>query len=199
VGSIIDHGFNKELAIMSDDAGQFNVFLHALCWVHAERLVHKLIGYTDHNKTVLEQTRKAIWQLYRDLKDYQLNPDNATKSKLEKQFDELFTRKTGFATLDNTLKRIYKNKLELLLVLERPDIPLHNNLSESDIREYVKRRKVSGSTRSDTGKKCRDTFTSLKKTCRKLGISFWKYLDDRVRKKNQIPRLADIMKLRMAE
>ncbi|MCP3940569.1 MAG: hypothetical protein GY710_03695 [Desulfobacteraceae bacterium] len=46
VGSIINHGYNKNMAIISDDAGQFNVFLHGLCWVHAERTVHKLIGFT---------------------------------------------------------------------------------------------------------------------------------------------------------
>jgi len=198
VGSIIHHGFNTDLAIISDDAGQFNVFLHGLCWVHAERLVHKLIGYTDQHKKLLEQIRASIWQLYRDLKDYRLNPDEATKLALEERFDELFTTKTGFVTLDQTLARIHKNKSELLLVLERPDIPLHNNLSENDIREYVKRRKISGSTRSDGGKRCRDTFTSLKKTCRKLGIPFWKYLDDRIRKKYKIPPLAQVMKLKIA-
>jgi hypothetical protein len=95
--------------------------------------------------------------------------------------------------LDNALKRIQQNKSELLLVLERPDIPLHNNLSERDIREYVKRRKVSGSTRSENGRLCRDSFTSLKKTCRKLGISFWQYLLDRIENKGKIAPLADVM------
>ena len=115
------------------------------------------------------------------------------KLKLETRFDHIFTRKTGFASLDIALKRIYQNKSELLLVLNRPDVPLHNNLSERDIREYVKRRKISGSTRSDIGKKCRDTFTSLKKTCRKLGISFWQYLIDRIEYQNKYPPLAEIM------
>ncbi|WP_434623722.1 hypothetical protein [Azospirillum sp. B2RO_4] len=32
--------------ILSDDAGQFDVGLHALCRVHAERLVHKLDTFT---------------------------------------------------------------------------------------------------------------------------------------------------------
>ena len=95
------------------------------------------------------------------------------------------------------LNRIFQNKSELLLVLSRPDIPLHNNLSERDIREYVKKRKISGSTRSDVGKRCRDTFTSLKKTCRKLGISFWKYLIDRVEYQNKYPPLAEIMESQM--
>jgi hypothetical protein len=85
------------------------------------------------------------------------------------------------------------------LVLDRPDIPLHNNLSENDIREYVKRRKISGSTRSDAGKMCRDSFTSLKKTCRKLGISFWDYLTDRIHRKKKIPPLWEILALKMNE
>jgi CheY-like chemotaxis protein len=57
---------------------------------------------------------------------------------------------------------------------------LHTNGSETDIRDYVKKRKVSGGTRSDEGRRCRDTFASLKKTCRKLGISFWHFLMDRL-------------------
>ena len=65
-------------------------------------------------------------------------------------------------------------------MLNRPDIPLHTNGSETDIRDYVKKRKVSGGTRSDAGRQCRDTFASLKKTCRKLDISFWHYLTDRL-------------------
>ncbi len=164
-----------------------------------KRTVLKLTGFTDQHKKALEEIRADIWQLYHELKDYRANPDKAAKLRLEGRFDELFSRKTGFISLDKTLKRIHKNKSELLVVLERLDIPLHNNLSEGDIREYVKRRKISGSTRSDTGKQCRDTFTSLKKTCRKLGIPFWKYLDDRICKKNKIPPLAEVMKLKMAE
>ncbi len=88
--------------------------------------------------------------------------------------------------------KTYRN--ELLLVLEHPHIPLHNNQSESDIREYVKKRKISGSTRSDEGRRSRDTFTSLKKACRKLGISFWGFLMDRNYHQNQIHALSDIMK-----
>lgn len=199
IGSLIHYGFNKNIAIISDDAGQFNVFLHGLCWVHAERTIHKLIGHTENHQTILNKIRGDIWQLYRDLKIYRLNPDDWQKLKLEKRFDHLFTQKTGFASLDLALKRIYNNKSELLLVLNRPDIPLHNNLSENDIREYVKKRKISGSTRSDTGKKCRDTFISIKKTCRKLGISFWQYLDDRISQKNKILPLAELIELKVIE
>ena len=96
--------------------------------------------------------------------------------------------------LNLALKRLYDNKTELLLVLERPDIALHNNLSENDIRDYVKKRKISATTRSDAGRQARDTFLSLKKTCQKLGISFWQYLQDRISHQNNIPPLPELIR-----
>ena len=81
----------------------------------------------------------------------------------------------------------------LLLVLDDPSLPLHNNLSESQIREHVKRRKISGGTRSELGRQCRDTFASHKKTCRQHGLSFWDYLKDRINGSGLFPRLADVV------
>ena len=195
VGSILQNGFNTDLVIVSDDAGQFDVFQHALCWIHAERAVNKLIGFHEEHRKALEDIRTQIWDFYADLKRYKQSPGQRKKKKLEAGFDTIFTTKTCFQTLNKTLKSIHNNKAELLLVLDRPDIPLHNNESERDIREYVKRRKISGSTRSDLGRRCRDTFTSLKKTCRKHGISFWDYLQDRLSGENQIPPLHDLIRL----
>jgi len=143
IGGILENDFNPNLAIMSDDAGQFNIFLHVLCWVHAERTIHKIVPFTDDQRTAVEFIRAKIWDLYYDLKIYKENPTIESKIELEKRFDELFQEKTCFITLNLALTRLYKNKSELLLVLDRPDVPLHNNASESDIREYAKRRKVS--------------------------------------------------------
>jgi len=75
---------------------------------------------------------------------------------------------------------LHANKPELLRVLDRPEIPLHTNGSENDIRAQVIRRKVSGGTRSDMGRDCRDAFLGLMKTCQKLGVSFWNYLGARL-------------------
>ena len=195
VGSLMEHGFNTDLVIVSDDAGQFNVFLHALCWIHAERSVNKLTGFNERQRQILEDKKSEIWKFYEKLKEYKENPTTRRKSFIERRFDEIFREKTDFATLNETLKRIHANKDELLLVLKRPEIPLHNNLSESDIREYVKKRKISGSTRSPDGRKCRDTFASLKKTCRKQGVSFWDYLMDRLGGgKRRVPYLPDLIR-----
>jgi hypothetical protein len=194
IGSIIEHGISDGLVIVSDDAGQFNVLCHALCWVHAERLIGKVVPFSDQAKKDLEDVKEQIWNLYNGLKEYKLNPNSKDKQRLEEIFDKIFTSKTDSSTLDQALKRIYKNKAELLLVLERPDIPLHNNSAENAIREYVKKRKISGSTRSESGRLARDTFTSLKKTCRKLGISFWKYLKDRIENIGSYPALSSLIK-----
>ncbi|HEV2246194.1 MAG TPA: transposase [Terriglobia bacterium] len=196
LGSVLAHGLHPELAIVSDDAGQFNVLIHALCWIHAERLLAKLVGFNEPQRQALEQIRTEVWQLYRDLKDYKAAPTPEAKEALKARFETLCTTKTCFTSLNLALKRMRRSQKELLLVLERPDLPLHNNLSEGDIREHVKRRKISGGTRSDDGRRGRDTFASLKKTCRKLGISFWNYLNDRVRRERRIPMLPGLIEAR---
>jgi len=196
LGSALEHGLNPQLVVISDDAGQFNVLLHALCWIHAERLLAKLVGFNDEQRQALDAVRTSVWELYRDLKSYKAEPTKEAKQALQDRFDTLCTTKTCFVSLNQALKRMHRNKDELLLVLERPDLPLHNNLSEGDIREHVKRRKISGGTRSDEGRRGRDTFASLKKTCRKLGISFWNYLNDRIRGNNAIPPLPALIEAR---
>ena len=198
LGGLIEKGFSLDLAIVSDGAGQFAILLHALCWVHAERLVHKLIPLNDQHRQDQERVRGDIWDLYADLKAYRRNPDPALAPALAARFDAIFTQRTTFATLDQTLKRLYAHKEKLLLVLKRPDIVLHTNGSEGDIRGYVKWRKISGGTRSDLGRRCRDGFASLKKTCRKLGISFWDYLGDRIGRHGNIAPLPDIIRERAA-
>lgn len=197
--SVLSSEINPELVVLSDDAGQFNVLLHALCWIHAERLLAKLHGFTDHRHDILEKKRAEVWSFYQKLKAYRQAPSLRKRGALTRKFDAIFTEKTEFASLNQALKRLHRNKKELLLVLERPEIALHNNLSENDIRDYVTRRKRSGSTRSDLGRRCRDTFTSLKKTCRKLGISFWQYLLDRCSGSNDIAQLQEIIRQRSAE
>lgn len=196
LGGLIDKGFSLDLVIVSDGAGQFAILQHALCWVHAERLVHKLIPLNDRHREDQKRVRGEIWELYRDLKCYQTDPDPVQALALAARYEQIFTQRTSFETLNGTLKRLYGHRDKLLLVLQRPEIPLHTNGSENDIRGYVKWRKVSGGTRSDLGRKCRDTFASVKKTCRKLGISFWEYLGDRIYNRAEIPPLQDIIRQR---
>ena len=194
LGSLLHKGFNPDLAIVSDGAGQFAIGLHALCWIHAERLIHKLIPINDAQRQAVALVRGQLWGLYADLKAYKRQPEPDKVAPLQARFDALFTQSTDYYTLDDLLRRLHRRKSELLLVLRRPDIPLHTNGSETDIRDFVKKRKVSGGTRSELGRQCRDTFASLKKTCRKLGVSFWLYLLDRVSMTNAIPPLPTLIR-----
>ncbi|WLE95221.1 MAG: transposase [Candidatus Electrothrix communis] len=191
-GCVLSH-IPRSLVIVSDDAGQFNILNHALCWIHAERTLAKIIAPSDEKRQILEEVREQIWKFYSELKNYKESPSQKEQNRLSEKFETIFTQKTDFETLNLALQRLRKNKSELLLVLDRPEIPLHNNLSENDIREYVKKRKVSGSTRSKNGRRCRDTFASIKKTCRKLGISFWQYIEDRLSGENAIPPLPQLV------
>ena len=145
-GSIQAHGFLHEAVIVSDDAGQFDVGQHALCWVHAERLVHKLDTFTDQQRAAQQHVRGLIWWFYADLKAYRADPTPRRRGELRARFDRIFRRRTGFATLDRLLQRLHANKAELLMVLDRPEIPLHTNGSENDIRCQVTKRQVSGGT-----------------------------------------------------
>jgi hypothetical protein len=194
LGGLVARGVSPELVVLSDGAPQFVILVHAGCWVHAERPLAKLVPYNDEHRTAIEKVRTQIWELYQELKAYRLQPDDSQQAVLEARFDALVEQRTGYPNIHSVLQEMRDHKADLLRVLQRPEVPLHNNAMESDIREYVKRRKISGGTRNEAGRRCRDTFASLKKTCRKLGVRFWDYLQDRVRGLGQIPPLADLIR-----
>ena len=200
-GTIMRHELYVDQPLVSDDAGQFKILglLHALCWLHAERSLKKLLAVSPREQEAMEKVRHDVWKYYQRLRAYRESPSARRKDALQRDFQRLFTRRTGFAELNEALRRIYEKRADLLLVLEYPKIPLHNNLSENDIREWAKKRKISAGTRSELGRRCRDTFVSLKKTCRKLGVSFWRYLQDRIRGLHEILPLPDLIRQAAAE
>jgi hypothetical protein len=199
LGSLIAHGVSPELVILSDGAEQYDVLVHAACWIHAERPLARLIPYSEEHRAAIAKVRGQIWELYQDLKGYRQQPERSRRKDLEARFDALCAQRTGFPSINGVLKGMGAHRSALLRVLDRPEIPLHTNLSESHLRDYVKKRKISGSTRSELGRQARDTFASLKKTCRELGVNFWAYLQDRVRGVDQIPRLSELIRRKAEE
>ena len=195
-GAIHHQGLLQDTVIVSDDAGQFRVGVHALCWVHAERLVHKLVPANDKQRNAVEVAKRMIWWFYRALKDYKLAPSPEQAEVLRSRFDRIFKRaRTGYATLDSLLKRLFRNKDDLLRVLERPEIPLNTNASENDIRAFVTKRKISGGTVSDKGRDARDVMLGLAKTCMKLKLSFYDFIGDRLGIPGpKIPDLASLIR-----
>ena len=195
-GAICHHGLLAGAVIVSDGAGQFRVGTHALCWVHAERLVHKLVPATPEQRRAVEVTRTLIWWLYADLKAWARDPCPRRAAALRARFDRIFRRRTGYTTLDRLLARLHRRKHELLRILDRPEIPLHTNGSENDIRACVTKRTISGGTVSTAGRTARDVTLGLMKTCRKLGVSFFRYLGDRLHVPGAItiPPLPDLIR-----
>jgi len=194
LGGLVARGVASDLVVLSDGAPQFVVLVHAACWIHAERPLARLVPHNERHRAAIENIRTQIWELYKDLKAYRAHPEEVHRPLLEARFDALVEQRTGYPSIDGVLKAMRDTKADLLRVLARPEVPLHNNAMESDIREFVKRRKLSGGTRNDAGRRCRDTFASLKKTCRKLGVRFWDYLQDRIRGLGRIPRLAALIR-----
>ena len=195
-GAIHHHGLLDGTVVVSDDAGQFRVGSHALCWVHAERLVHKLVPATAEQRRAVAVTRELVWWLYADLKAWRRDPCPRRAAALRARFDRVFRRRTGYVVLDRLLARLHRRKDELLRVLRQPDIPLHTNGSENDLRAWVTKRKVSGGTMSAAGRTARDVLLGLMKTCRKLGVSFFGYLGDRLHVPGAtvVPPLPDLVR-----
>src|SRR4051794_33452429 len=121
IGSIVARGLLTDTVIVSDDAGQFDIFQHALCWIHAERHLRRIVCVTDEQHRLIEVQRQLVWWFYADLKLYKDDPTAIRRTALRRRFDRIFTRVTGFAELDQAVARTHANKDELLLVLDRPD------------------------------------------------------------------------------
>jgi hypothetical protein len=195
-GALRHHGLMENTVVVSDDAGQFRIAQHALCWIHAERHLQKLMPASPRQVQAVELVREAIWCFYRSLKLWKQSPTPGGERAFRWQFNRIFGQRTGYQELDELLARLARRKNELLRVLERPEIPLHTNASENDLRAWVIKRKISGGTMSADGRRARDVMLGLSKTCRKLGLSFFTYLGDRLgldTGQPKIPPLADLV------
>jgi hypothetical protein len=195
-GAIRHQGLLPDTVIVSDDAGQFRVGILTLCWVHAERLVHKLVPANDKQRNAIEVAKRMIWWFYGSLKEYKLAPSPQQAVVLRARFDRIFKRSaTGYVMLDRLLRRLFRRKDALLRVLDHPKIPLNTNASENDIRTFVTKRKISGGTVSDRGRDARDIMLGLAKTCMKLKLSFYEFLGSRLGlPATQIPNLAELIR-----
>ncbi len=194
LASAIYHGLPEGIPIITDAAPQFYLWMsHALCWIHEERHYRKLVPVSDHERKELAKIRGQIWDLYEELKAFSTTHLDDKRRKICSTFEQIFKRSGITGALDELLKNTYSRMEGLLQVLNHPHIPLHNNDCERDIRAYVKRRKISGTTRSAAGRRARDTFLSLKKTCMKLDVSFFGYVRDRVLGLREIPPLNEVL------
>jgi hypothetical protein len=181
--------------LLSDDAPQFKQLTRyqGLCWVHDGRHYKKLKPVVPAHQEVLTRFRGRYWAYYTKLLKYQRKPTVDCQEVLSTQFDELFSTTTGYDDLDDRIAKTSAKKTELLRVLALPVLPLHNNASELGARVQARVRDVSFQTRSEAGTKIKDTFMTVNQTAKKLGVSFYDYVYDRVSGECKLPSLADLI------
>ena len=187
--------------LVCDDASVFHWLTRAtmLCWVHDGRAYKKLEPVIALHRQQLEDFRKRYWEYYDQLLAYREKPTAEEHKRLENQFDTLFATKTGYDDLDQRIAKTRAKKTSLLMVLQHPELPLHNNASELAVRQRVRKRDVSFGPRTQLGLQAWDTFMTLADTARKLGISFYAYIRDRVSGTNQIPPMDFLVTKRARE
>jgi len=181
--------------LISDAAQQFVTISpnQGLCWIHEIRHYKKLTPVLDLHKIVLSKFINQLWQFYDLLDRYKEKPDIGLKIYAEWLFDSLFSQKTGYTMLDETIAATRKRKSRLLMVLDFPMIPIHNNTAEIALREGVIKRKISYGTRSEAGRFAWENMLSILDTCRKLNISFFKYIRDILSNRHSMPRLHQLI------
>lgn len=182
--------------LVGDDAPQWKWLTEALalCWIHEGRHYKKLIPYVDHHRKVLEEFLGKYWAYSDQRLVYRAHPTADEKARRASEFDKLFATVTDYAALEERIAKTRAKKESLLLVLDHPEIPLHNNESELGARWVVRQRDVSFGTRSAEGTRARDTFLTLVATAKKLGVSFYQYVYDRISGAHQMPSLADVIR-----
>ena len=183
--------------LVCDDAGQFKLLTDklSLCWIHAGRHYEKLSPIVDRHAKFLDAFRDRYWAYYASLQDYRAGPTQELAEKFRLEFDELFSTRTGYAALDDRIAKTAAKKDELLTVLSVPEVPLHNNDSELGARVSARRRDVSLHSRSERGARAMDIFTTLVQTSKKLGISAFAYLRDRLSGALEMPSLAQSIRI----
>ncbi len=178
--------------LVCDDAPQFKLLTDevALCWVHDGRHYKKLNPIVPAHREKLERFRKRYWEFYGQLVQFKETPTPAAASSLSEEFDRLFSTQTGYAKLDDRIAKTKAKKEALLAVLRHPELPLHNNDAELGARVQARVRDVSLHTKSKAGTKAKDTFMSIVQTAKKLGVSAYEYIHDRVSGTFALPSLA---------
>ena len=184
--------------LLSDDAPQFKGVTEkqALCWIHEGRHYKKLSPYLDYHRQLLDDFQTKFWHFYHKLQRYRASPSADQARQLTRQFETLFKTVTGYEALDKRIAKTKAKKDQLLMVLQHPEIPLHNNPAELAARQRVRKRDISFGPRTAEGLAAWDTFMTLTATAKKLNVSFFAYIYDRVAGLYTLPSLAEIIKQR---
>ncbi len=188
----LDHALKH---LMCDDATQFNLIAKhkSLCWIHEGRHYKKLRPIVPNHQELLSDFSTNFWDFYQSFLDYTEQPTSKVAKQLADKFDILFSTKTGYEQLDERIALTAEKKEALLLPLQFPFLPLHNNDAEGGAQHQARLRDIHLQTRNEKGTKAKDTFATIVKTARKLDVNLFNYFYDRITKKFSMPSLANLI------
>ena len=100
---------------------------------------------------------------------------SAARTLIHQRLDTLVFTRPKEKDCSRINKRLVKHRFDLLLFLERSDVPPDNNLGERDIRSVAATRADGGVNRTLSGAEAFAKLKSIARTCRKHGRNFIEY------------------------
>lgn len=148
-----------------------------VCWVHEIRHYKKLFPFFNPHQRLAEQILSEWGIFYHLAKQYGSDPPTTATSEaraaIEELFDKVTSQVTEYNDLNRKLKLTRRKKDRLLLFLDHPYLPIHNNQCEQDLRQFVIIRKISGETKSARGDRSIARHLSIIQTAQKQGLDIF--------------------------
>jgi len=145
-----------------------------VCWVHEIRHYKKLFPFFNPHQRLQEKILYQWRAFYHLAKMYGSDPPKtatkAAKVEIEELFDKITSETTEYDDLNRQLRLTRRKKNRLLMFLDFPYIPIHNNQCEQDLRQFVIIRKISGETKSTKGDRSIARHLSVIQTAQKQGL-----------------------------
>lgn len=182
-------------SLLSDNGPEYKRITEeqGLCWIHEGRNYKKLKPVVPLYQDEVDNFLTRYWDYYEKLLIYKDHPTPEMAQSLSLEFDQLFSSQTIYDKLNDRIEKTKANKAELLQVLKYPELPLHNNMAELGARAQARKRDVSLHTITEEGTKSQDTFLTIVQTAKKLGVSVYKFIKDRISRKFEMPSLASLI------
>lgn len=167
----------RDKPVVSDDGSpngkKLLVKKKQLCWHHEIGHYQKLVPHGQGYKELLADILSRLRLFYHLAKAYKRDPTQEKKRELAMLFDAAINQQTGYEKLDQRLCLMGRKPERLLLFLDYPFLPIHNNQSEQSLWEPVIQRKISGETKSTKGDRSIERHLSVIQTARKQGLSIF--------------------------
>lgn len=174
----------RKKSLVSDDGSPNGECLKCkgkqLCCVHEIRHYQKLFPFFNPYQPLQKKILGQWQRFYHLAKHYAEAPPEKQQKKrkqIEKLFDTITTQTTGYDLVDKQLRLTRAKKDRLLYFLDHPEMPIHNNQCEQDLREFVIIRKISGGTKSYRGDKSLARHLSVIQTAQKQGLDVYQTLN----------------------